>query len=72
MKVRRHPSEASLGKARRAKALLKKKLKGHPDVVAIGIGYRERGGHVVLRMCVRVHVRTSSCTMCSRRNAVFQ
>lgn len=57
MTRRRYASDAAMEKARRAKALLKERLKDHPDVVAIGIGYRERGGRIVQRMCVRVHVR---------------
>ena len=57
MKRRRYASDAAMATARHAKAILKKRLKDHPDVVAIGIGYRERRGRIVQRMCIRVHVR---------------
>jgi hypothetical protein len=57
MTKRRYASEQALQKARHAKQALKRRLRDHPDVVAIGIGYRQRGSRIIQRMCVRVHVR---------------
>lgn len=50
-------SDKTLARLRKAKAALKRRLRGHPDVLALGIGYREREGRIVQTGCVRVHVR---------------
>jgi len=50
-------SDDTLGRLRKAKAALKKRLANHPDVQALGVGYRERSGKVVQRGCIRVYVR---------------
>ena len=53
----RRMSDETLVRLRKAKAVLKKRLQGHPDVIAVGIGYRERRGNIVQRGCIRIHVR---------------
>jgi len=52
----RKMSDRTLARLKKAKAALQKRLRRHPHVVALGVGYRERGGRIVQRGCVRVHV----------------
>jgi len=53
----RNVSQKMLKRARTAKTNLKQILKHHPDVMGMGIGYRERNGKLNNRCCIRVHVR---------------
>lgn len=42
---------------RRAKSVMKRRLRGNRHVIGIGIGYREKEGKLRPTVCVRVHVR---------------
>jgi hypothetical protein len=43
-------------RAEKAKKRLVMRLRGHPDVTGIGIGFRERKGKIIQTLCIRVHV----------------
>lgn len=42
--------------ALKAKRRLAKRLQGHPDIVGLGIGFRERRGRIVQTLCIRIYV----------------
>jgi len=57
MRRMRRVSRVMLDRAMSVKEEVERQLRGHPDVVGIGVGFRERRGHLIQRCCVRVHIR---------------